>query len=305
MKSVVVLLSDKRSGSTMFQRELCRHPAIRHVEYTPHSNFETHHWLKGAVMLDMPNAGFSGGRGYKGYGGPGNARTYMLDCVRGNVTGYAPGSAGKALVFEAWDALCQHYAKPVFFEKSPQHLANWNSLSLLLEWIATTDMTVKVIGLTRNPLAVMHSASELFHTAPWQRQHGWLEIQQNMLSLRARLPADAFKLCRYEDIIENPREAFAEVTDFIGLEPQAACGSGVKPGLAQRWRMDENYTLSLSPEVDRMARYFGYTSDELHNPRGVQNAGHSARSAQTLRLLPGRLRDRVITPLRLGWKHRD
>jgi len=37
--TVVILLSDKRSGSTMFQEELCKHPDVRHVDYTPHTYF--------------------------------------------------------------------------------------------------------------------------------------------------------------------------------------------------------------------------------------------------------------------------
>jgi hypothetical protein len=111
--------------------------------------------------------------------------------------------------------------------------------------------------------------------------------------------------CRYEDVLANPRETFAQVASFIGLEPHSACGSGVDGGLSQRWRADDNYTLILDPEVALVARQFGYTDDELHNPHGspVEQAGTGIR--QKIRLLPGRLRDRVITPLRLGWKHRD
>jgi hypothetical protein len=60
MPTVIILLSDKRSGSTMFQNEICKHPDIQTVIYSPHTYLETHHWLKGAVLLGKSD--------YSGYG---------------------------------------------------------------------------------------------------------------------------------------------------------------------------------------------------------------------------------------------
>jgi len=88
-RSVVILLSDKRSGSTMLQEELCKHPDIQHVAYSPHTYFETHHWLKAAVLLGMPPQTFYGHRVYRGYGSKKNARTYLIDCVKRNVPDFS------------------------------------------------------------------------------------------------------------------------------------------------------------------------------------------------------------------------
>ena len=77
MPSIVLLLSDKRSGSTMFQDEICRHPAVQTVPSSPHANLETHWWLMAAVLLQRPDALFSAGQRYGGYGSRANARAYI------------------------------------------------------------------------------------------------------------------------------------------------------------------------------------------------------------------------------------
>lgn len=266
MSTVVILISDKRSGSTMFQRELCRHPDIAHVEYSPHSHYETHHWLKGAVMLNMAQQLFSGGKRYPGYGSPKNARTYLIDCMKGNVPEYVVKSDGKELVFDAWEALCEKYANPVFFEKSPQYIANWASLSLLLEWSETTHRDVKIIGLTRNPMSVMYSAQTLFYTDPRKRQFSWLKLQQNLLTLKSILPVDSFLHCKYEDIVEKPQEHFANVCRFIGVEPQADMGSSIHSESLKIWKEDPEFDFHLDETVAQFAGHFDYSKEELENP---------------------------------------
>ena len=84
MKSkVIILLSDKRSGSTIFEEELCKHPDINHVVYTPHSYNETHYWLMAACMLGSPEQLFHGHRRHRSYGSSQQARRLLIDCIRG------------------------------------------------------------------------------------------------------------------------------------------------------------------------------------------------------------------------------
>ena len=49
---VIILLSDKRSGSTFFQEMLKGRNEISSVKFTPHSNGETHFWTMAATILD-------------------------------------------------------------------------------------------------------------------------------------------------------------------------------------------------------------------------------------------------------------
>jgi len=299
---VVILLSDKRSGSTMFQSELCRHPAVRHVEYSPHTYLETHHWLKAACMLDVDPVLFSGGTVYAGYGGKKNARIYMEDCIKKNVPGFVVPENDRDLVLQGWNALCERYANPVFFEKSPQLPAHWGALELLLDWIINTDYEVKIIGLVRNPLAVLYSAQQLFHTDPEKRQYGWVEVQENLLKVQERIPVADFKMCKYEDIIREPVAQFKNICEFVGIEPDVSVGSGVHGTSVNKWEKDPFFRVQLDDTVKEMAGRFGYLENELINPEKPL-PGVVARAERKIkgdaRLLLAHINDRIIAPLRL------
>jgi hypothetical protein len=304
-ETVVILLSDKRSGSTMIQRELSRHPDIRTVAYSPHAYLETHHWLKGAVLLGMPAEAFAGGKVYPGYGSRRNARTYLVDCLEKNVHGFPVPDEDRALVFDGWEALCGRFARPVFFEKSPQLLSNWAGLSLFLEWVRTTGFRVRVIFLTRNPMSVQYSAYNLFHSDPAARQFGWLETQRNMLAFRELLPEGTHLHIRYEDIVADPQAEFAGLCGFLGLPPAAGLGDAVHDRSKEAWKADPFFTLQLAGPVRQMAAHFGYAEAELENPlkppvpplrRIARRLGGSAR------LFRARLYDRLIRPIRMRLK---
>ena len=305
-KTVVILLSDKRSGSTMFQRELCRHPLVQTVEYSPHTYLETHHWLKGAVLLGLPAATFAGGRVYRGYGSRMNARTYLIDCVKQNIPEFQIPSDDRSLVFAGWDALCEKFAQPVFFEKSPQLLANWSGLSLFLEWINRTQYKVKVIGLVRNPLSVQYSAYQLFHTSPRKRQFSWLETYKNLLAFRSLLPDDTFYYVRYEEILEHPVKTFADICEFIGIPNFPEIGSNVHSDALTRWKDDPDFTLRLDDSVKQMAVGLGYSDDELDNPiKPTPPAKYRIRkwSERTYKLSRSHLKDGFIKPVLLMIKN--
>lgn len=306
-KTVVILLSDKRSGSTMFQDELCKHPLIQTVAYSPHTYLETHHWLKGAVMLGMPPETFAGGKTYQGYGSRSNARTYMIDCIRGNVPGFQIPADDRALIFDGWEALCDRFAQPVFFEKSPQILAHWSALSLMLEWIKQTRHTVKIIGLTRNPLSVQYSAFQLFHTDPEKRQFGWLAIQKNLRAFQNLLSPENYLHVKYEDIIQNPQPTFANICGFIGVDPSPEVGKGVHAESLTKWKDDPDFTLQLDRTVKQIAFAFGYSEAELDNPAKDKPSlpRHLFwKRDGAFQLLRARITNQVIVPilLRLGWR---
>lgn len=298
MPTVVILLSDKRSGSTMLQEAMCRHPDVRHVAYSPHTYFETHHWLKSAVLLDKPASLFANGQVYDGYGSRKNARLYIEDTLKGNLPDYAPPEDDRALCFEGWEALCDACAAPVFFEKSPQILAQWAALSLLLEWAGTTRHEVKFIGLVRNPLAVQYSAHKLFTTDPQARQFGWVSAQRNLLAFQALVGAQAMQTFRYEDIISDPETSISRMCAHIGIQPHPDMTSEISAGSLTKWRDDPAFSLQLDPSVRQMAEALGYAADELDNPTVDEGRAQSDQSGLRLRL--NRVRDRVIRPAYLG-----
>jgi hypothetical protein len=294
MSIVTILLSDKRSGSTMFQDEMLRHPAVSTVPYSPHTYLETHWWLMGAVLLERPGSLFVWGERYRGYGSSKNARAYMLDLLEKCVPEWKIPEDDRALVFGGWEALCRRFARPVFFEKSPQVLAQWAALSLLLEWMDCTEFEVRVIGLVRNPHGVMHSARELFGTDPDRRQFAWLVGCRNMLALEQMLPPDSFIRVRYEDLVADPVEGFRKIAHFVGIPADPACGSGVRSTSTFKWREDPQHSLALDPAVAQMAIHLGYPPEELANSHaGVAVQGKRATS-KTWR---SRLRHQTLKPL--------
>lgn len=303
--TVVILLSDKRSGSTLFQDELCRHPDVQTVNYSSHTYLETHHWLKGAVLLDKDASRFAGGKIYNGYGSKNNARTYLIDTIQGNCPEFVIPTDDEELVFKGWEALCDKFAQPVFFEKSPQFLAHWSSLDLILKWMKQTTYEVKLIGLVRNPLSVLYSAFELFHTNPSKRQYGWASIHRNMLKMFDQVDRSQFLLVRYETITAHPKEKFAEICEFIGIEPSEFVGNKANKDSLNKWKEDPYFYYTLSKEVKDLALSFGYSEDELDN-EGKPLPPWSYRLRQYIRgrkiLFLARLRDRVVKPIKIRLK---
>lgn len=303
MADVVILLSDKRSGSTMFQDELCKHPLIQTVPYSPHSNLETHWWLMAAVLLGLPDPLFSGGRAYSGYGSKRNARVQMLDLLAKCAPDYTPSSDDEKLVYDGWEALCTTLGQPVFFEKSPQFVAHWAALSLLYTWMERTKLDVKVIGLVRNPHGVMYSAARLFGTNPVTRQIGWLETCRNLIAFSQMLPKEQYQQYRYEDLAKDPVAKFEEICRFIGVEPNSSVGAGTHSSSSQKWLTDDGYRLILHNSVVQMANFLGYTDEALHNPNGVnQDVASSETQRKSIRLWFNRRRDRFLRPILMRFR---
>lgn len=297
MSTVVILLSDKRSGSTMLQTELCRHPDIQHVATSPHTYLETHYWLMAAVLLGRPSPLFAGRQTYQGYGAQKDARALLERLVKDNVPDFATPGSDEALVFEGWEALCGRFAQPVFFEKSPQFLAHWAALDLMLEWMSKTEHTVRVIGLVRNPLAVQYSARNLFGTDPGDRQFAWQNAYKNLLAFEAMVSSAQYMRVKYEDVASDPERVFGEIQHFIGVDNDPRVGSGVHTGSFDKWRSDPDFSPGTDDAVMRMAGHFGYepADFELDRPDGATSTPTDTQQTGK-QLWVARQRYRVLRP---------
>ena len=303
--TVVILLSDKRSGSTIFQDEFCRHPEVTHVEYSPHTYFETQHWLKAARLLEMPRESFYGHQYPNSLKLKSAARKYLVECLQGNLPQMSLPADDHELVFDGWEQLCHRFAKPVFFEKSPQHLAQWGALSLLLKWIRQTSYRVQILGLVRNPQAVLYSAAKLFVTDPTVRQFGWADMHRNLLTLQQLLPAEQLKIVHYESMIGDPQAFFGEVQSFIGLQPSSSMGQGVHANSSHKWRQDPHYALQLHESVSQIAASFGYHESDLENPGKSQPPAPQRvwqRTRNAWISTHARIFNGMIKPGVIGWK---
>lgn len=255
----------------MLQNALCSHKDIQTVNYSPHTYLETQHWLKAAVLLDKNKSLFSDGKPYKNYGSRKNARIYLEDELKGNLPDFIIPKDNKQLVFQGWDALCEKFAKPIFFEKSPQYLAHWGALSLLLEWAhSTTKFEVKFIGLIRNPLAVQYSAFKLFRSVPEKRQFGWLKIHQNLMSVKSFLNDTQFLLMKYENIVDDPQKSLTIICKFLGITYSKNMTSKIHGDSKTKWNEDPYFDLKLDDTVIQMAEYLGYNHAALTNTNKEQ-----------------------------------
>ena len=291
----VLLLSDKSSGSTALQYELLRHADVRAVGYTMHNDHETLFWVKAAVLLGQEPVDFVEGRLPIR---PAEARRDLLALLRENVPHWTPPSDDESLVFEGWRMLCEAHA-PVFFEKSPHHLNSWAATSLLLRYALTTDHDVRIIGLVRNPLAVLYSAWTRWLTPPRQRQAYWLRTYRNLLAVETLLGPERVRVVRYEDIIARPVAELREITDWLGLEASDEVGSGLHDRSAQKWVDDPSFDLDLDPAVRAIAKRFGYSDEELFNPSKPGLAsGERLRLgiARRYRAGRGKIKNRVLRP---------
>lgn len=266
--TVVILLSDKRSGSTFLERELCSSSSIQHVTYTPHTFNETHYWVMAACLLRRPSRLFSNCELPKSYGGDKRVRRTLEKTILTNVPGFLPPDDDRELVFKGWEAVCTHYAKPVFFEKSPQHPHHWAALELMLEWMQSTHLDVKFIGLIRHPLAVLYSAKQLFHSTPADRQYPWLEGNHNILLMERFVGSDRLIIVKYEDLVSSPRSSFAKILRFIGLEDDPALGQSARKSSLLGWKQDPEFQVALDYSVIRLAQYFGYSDFECSGVEG-------------------------------------
>ncbi len=266
MATVVILLSDKRSGSTFLESELVAHPQMQHVDYTPHTYNETHYWLKAAQLLKMPEGLFSGQRYSRSYGSRAQIRKSLIAGIQGNVPDFEPIVDDKAMVFQGWEALCDKFAQPVFVEKSPQHAHHWAALGLILQWAEQTQHKVKIIALVRNPMSVSYSAFKLFHTPSEQRQYGWFQAYKNLLLMETLCRRSEFYWARYEDLVTQPAQMFEQLCQFIGVDSDPVSGQSAHTKSQNIWHSDPEFSLQLDPVVKRLAKHFGYSDEDLANP---------------------------------------
>lgn len=257
-KLVVILLSDKRSGSTMIQNSLSGHPSINIVNYSPHTFYETHHWVKGSILLKKNKTVFS-----KNYWKKKKAKLELIDLLKGNLQNFEIPSSDKKLIFEGWEALCEKFSKPIFFEKTPHNLSNKEALSLLLEWIEKTKRNVKIIGLIRNPISVQYSAYKLFRSLPNKRQFSWLKQIKNLIAFENYLNEDQYLRIYYEKIVENPDNTFREICNFLGIEYKISMSENISGKSLNKWKYDENFFFIIDESVVQLATNIGYSKSDL------------------------------------------
>ncbi|MBH07764.1 MAG: hypothetical protein CMP71_01515 [Flavobacteriales bacterium] len=297
-KTVLILLSDKRSGSTMLQNSLCQHGNIQTVAYSPHTYLETHHWLKGAVILKSNNVLFSNNISYRGYGSRKNAKIYMIDLLKKNISKFNTKVCDEDLIFNGWEELCNKFCKNIFFEKSPQYLANWASLSLILKWMKKTEYDVKIIGLVRNPQSVQHSAQKLFGTDPEKRQFAWLKSYKNLIAFKNLINHNNYLELKYEDLVDHPKKNISLICKFIEVKYDENMIKHIHGDSKLKWKNDKSYYLKMDESVVQLANFFGYSNNDLIKSKS-KNFKLDFYNQQKIKRLIKQIKDRIIRPMKI------
>ncbi len=258
----VILLSEQRSGSTIFHDEFTKHPLVHPIRSTEHLYDETLYWIKAACLLGLPAEDFLDGKPLYDRE---TARTKLIDFLRGNMPDYVVPKDDEELIFGGWTALCKEFG-PIFFEKSPQHIKHWAALTLILRYLEANPDS-RVVGLVRNPQGMIYSAWSSWRSRPRIRQFVWRQSHENLLRFREAVNPAQFLLVRYEDLSDAPIDTMRAVCRFANLDYDAQVGLGVHRKSIDKWRIDPIYTLQLDESVKAVARVFGYTDADMENPR--------------------------------------
>lgn len=256
----LIILSEKSSGSSACQYVLTSTQLVQSVSKTRHYENETLYWTKAASILGLPQLpAVDSEVPLK----PERARQDLLRLLKDNLDGFEPPENDRRLVFEGWRALCEKFS-PVFLEKSPHHLYQWSAIELMLECMQSTpDIEFFVIGLVRNPMDTIYSQFARWRTRPETLEHQWLVAYSNLRKLQ---PLLGNKLCllRYEDMVSS-LNSMKQVFDFCGLNVDFPNSYNLHKNSISKWKTDRLFGFSLSEEVIKLAKGYGYSEVEILN----------------------------------------
>ncbi len=258
----IIILSCKSSGSTALQNLLTKLPHVHHISKTRHFENETLYWTKAASILGMPQVDMLDSEvpiGKK------KAKQDLITLLKDNLDGYSTPKDDRELIFDGWKSLCQEFS-PVFLEKSPHHLHQWSSLSLIIECIKKyPEIDFLLIGLIRNPNAILYSAWHRWKSIPEKNQYEWLIAHKNLLKLK-KFAGDNLVIVRYEDMVSD-KSCLSDVFKFIDVPESDVDWNYLHRKSIAKWQKEKRYGFQLADEVIRISEYFGFDKSEMHNDR--------------------------------------
>jgi hypothetical protein len=255
----ILILSYKSSGSTALQSLLSKLSGVNTASSTEHVHNETLFWTKAASILnlqqyDMYNSQTPMERG--------SALTSFNRFITRNLGVPTRDDYRKEDILDLWGRLCLVNA-PIFLEKSPQHLYQRSVVRLIEECVAYHAHAVSflLVGLIRNPNAMLYSDFKRRGSDPNLNQQVWLTSYQNLFALRRRTQMP-LHIIKYEEVVSDP-SALDAVLAFTGHKRECLPTNFLHAKSVHQWRSDESYTFEISPDVRSVAETFGYADREL------------------------------------------
>jgi hypothetical protein len=280
MTRSILILSNKSSGSSAVQRLLAQAIDLKCLKKTRHFENESLYWTKAASALNLPQRDMLDSEVPIS---PEMAQQDLIQLLQDNLPAGRLSDLpaqlldnqlldsqslyrqplDKSFIFEGWQRLCEQFA-PTLLEKSPHHLLQWSALTLIMECMAHLEGEVDflLIGLVRNPMDTLYSAFRRWRTPPEALQYEWLSAYRNLRKLAEQL-GDRVVIVRYEDLVTS-LDPLAPVFDFCDAAPSASARCLNRHSLL-KWQQDPDFGFSLAPEVNQLARSYGYSEKELAN----------------------------------------
>jgi hypothetical protein len=256
----IIILSSKSSGSSALLRILSSFPQVKRIRSTRHYEFETLYWVKAASLLGLPQVNMIDSEVPIAKE---KAKSDLLKLLNDNLDCYSAPQDEAELIFGGWKLLCKQYG-PIFIEKSPHHLHQWSALELIRECMRKQpEIDFLLVGLVRNPMAMLYSSWDRMRTVPEANQYEWMTAYDNLLRFKGKI-GDKMVVIRYEDMVKT-LSCLKKVFDFIGVNGVPLMNESFHPKSMHKWRNDQFYGFQLSAEVVDFAKKFGYCEEELKN----------------------------------------
>ena len=261
----IILLSCKSSGSSALQNYLTKIGGVNHINWTRHFENETLYWTKAASILELEQQNMLDSEVPL----PKDIALKDLKFFLSNNLNdsYVLPDDPYDLIFDGWKQLCIKFG-PVFLEKSPHHLHQWSSIELIMESMyRNPDIDHKLIGLVRNPQAMIYSSWKRWKSLPEKNQFEWCTAQRNLLKLKTILKDNLF-VVRYEDLVSDAGVQ-NDILNYLDLRGNIKTDNYFHKKSVSKWINDTGYGFQLHPDIYDIAGAFGYTSDNLKNGKSV------------------------------------
>ena len=259
---VVYILSEKSSGSSFLFRSLNDALNITSYPKTKHFESETLFWTKAASLLNKPqldmlvsDVPYDKER----------ARAELVEFLAINLSTEIKFNTDEELVFNGWYELIKQFG-PIFIEKSPHHLLQWNALALMLEFEQRFSDIVNChyVCIARNPKDVFLSQFRRWNVNLKQLENQWLITYMNWERFRKEGASTSNKIfTRYEDLVADRQSVISKICEVIGVKSNLKGEEKVRKSKSSK--KSESFGYKLSPSVICLSKSMGYSQSELEH----------------------------------------
>lgn len=256
---VIYILSEKSSGSSFLFRSLHDALSVKSYPRTHHYESETLYWTKAASILKKPQLEMlASAVPYE----EDRAREEIKTFLANNLTTAFIYETDEEMVFNGWFELIKQFG-PVFIEKSPHHLLQWEALELMIEFERRfcEQISCHYICIVRNPKDIFLSQFRRWNVPPERLETQWLITHINWQRFKG-LPSVSNKiLIKYEDLISNTKYVVERVCEEFGVQAHFHGKESAKVSKSARYNIFFGYQFSSS--AINAAALQGYSKDEV------------------------------------------